>query len=64
MPTKNKAAAELARKRWAKIPKDERAQHMPKGGRTRRYPKCPRYGSHRFNPEGKCPCGYKRKAAK
>jgi hypothetical protein len=33
------------------------------GGRPREFPKCPRYGSHRFNPKTKrCPCGYRRRA--
>lgn len=32
----------------------------PLPGRPRRFPKCPRYGSHRFSPKGKCPCGYAR----
>jgi len=54
--------AELARQRWAKVPKHERAKQVPKsGGRPRKYPKCPRYGSHTFSPTtGRCPCGYRR----
>jgi hypothetical protein len=32
------------------------------GGRPRKYPRCPRYGSHRFDPKTfRCPCGYRRK---
>jgi len=27
----------------------------------RKYPRCPRYGSHRFSPyTGRCPCGFQR----
>ena len=32
------------------------------GGRPRKFPRCPRYGSHRFDPKTlRCPCGYRRK---
>ncbi len=32
------------------------------GGRPRQFPRCPRYGSHRFDPKTlRCPCGYRRK---
>src|SRR6266436_3268138 len=59
---KNIHASKLARQRWAKVPVNERAKQVPRsGGRPRTYPKCPRYGSHRFSPRtGRCPCGYKR----
>ena len=62
---KNTHAAELARHRWAKVPKSERRQTRAtfhdSGGRPRKYPKCPRYGSHRFSPTtGRCPCGFHR----
>ena len=31
------------------------------GGMPRKFPRCPRYGSHRFSPNtGRCPCGYVR----
>lgn len=31
------------------------------GGRPRTYPRCERYGAHRFNKKtGRCPCGYTR----
>src|ERR1700693_775199 len=57
---KNINAVELARHRWSKVPKDERAKQVPRsGGRPRKYPKCPRYGSHRFSPKTRrCPCGF------
>ena len=58
----NKAASDLAKQRWAKIPKKERAQYVPRsGGRPRKYPKCPRYKNeaHRFVND-RCPCGFKR----
>jgi len=44
------------------VPKSERAKHVPRsGGPPRKYPKCPRYGSHRFSPTtGRCPCGFYR----
>ncbi len=59
---KNIHASELARRRWSKVPKNERAKQVPRsGGRPRKYPKCPRYGSHRFSPgTGRCPCGFSR----
>jgi hypothetical protein len=59
---KNIHASELARRRWSKVPKNERAKQVPRsGGRPRKYPKCPRYGSHRFSPRtGRCPCGFAR----
>jgi hypothetical protein len=32
------------------------------GGRPRKFPRCQRYGSHRFDPKTlRCPCGYRRK---
>lgn len=31
-----------------------------KGGRPRTYPRCERYGAHRFSKKGRCPCGYTR----
>lgn len=30
------------------------------GGRPRTYPRCERYGAHRFSKTGRCPCGYTR----
>jgi hypothetical protein len=59
---KNIYASKLARQRWAKVPISERADQVPRsGGRPRKYPKCPRYGSHRFSPRtGRCPCGFSR----
>jgi hypothetical protein len=54
-------AAELARKRWAAIPADERKLLVPRnGGRKRIYPQCSRYKAHRFVKD-RCPCGYVRK---
>ena len=32
------------------------------GGRKPLYPRCPRYGSHRFSVKGRCPCGFTKKA--
>lgn len=56
----NKAASSLAKSRWARIPKSERAQHVPRnGGRKRIYPQCPRYKAHRFVND-RCPCGFTR----
>lgn len=57
---KNVYAAALARSRWARIPKAERSRYVPRtGGRPRKYPRCRRYGSHRFSPTtDRCPCGY------
>jgi len=59
---KNIYASKLAHQRWAKIPVSERAKQVPRtGGRPRKYPQCPRYGSHRFSPKtGRCPCGFSR----
>jgi len=59
---KNVHAAQLARQRWSKVPKNERAMQVPRsGGRPRKYPKCRRYGSHRFSSQtGRCPCGFSR----
>ena len=34
------------------------------GGRPRQFPRCPKYGAHRFSPKtGRCPCGYQRSDA-
>ncbi|PYX06455.1 MAG: hypothetical protein DMG88_18315 [Acidobacteria bacterium] len=45
----NKAAQQLAHKRWAKIPKEHRSAHVPRtGGRPCLYP----YKSHRFSAKG------------
>src|ERR1700757_3371819 len=59
---KNIHASQLARQRWARVPISERSAQVPRsGGRPRKYPKCPRYGSHRFSPTtGRCPCGFYR----
>jgi hypothetical protein len=58
----NKAAADLARSRWRKIPKKQRSAMVPRnGGRPRVYPQCPRYSAHRFTND-RCPCGYTRKS--
>jgi hypothetical protein len=63
---KNIYASKLAQQRWAKIPVSERSNFVPRsGGRPRKYPECPRYGSrygsHRFSPRtGRCPCGFTR----
>lgn len=55
------AASVLARKRWKNIPPELRRAMMPRGGRPRIYPKCPRYSAHRFSPvTDRCPCGYYR----
>jgi hypothetical protein len=64
----NKAAADLARRRWKGIPKKQRSAMVPRnGGRPRTYPPCPKYGSHRFavHADGidRCPCGQTRKPA-
>ena len=32
------------------------------GGRKPLYPRCPRYGSHRFSAKGRCPCGFTKQA--
>jgi len=33
------------------------------GGRPRQFPRCKRYGSHRFSPTtGQCPCGFHKPA--
>jgi len=46
----NVHASKLAHHRWSKVPKDQRASHVPRsGGRPRIYPKCRRYKSHRFH---------------
>jgi len=40
---------------------EERSRQVPRNrGRPRKYPRCPSYGSHRFSPRGRCPCGYQR----
>ena len=49
--TKSKAKAAAAR------------ENGKMGGRPRRYPKCPRYGAHRF-VDDRCPCGFKRRPVK
>jgi hypothetical protein len=55
-------ASKLGRKRWAGIPKSKRGSLMPvSSGRPRVFPRCPRYGAHRFSPKtGRCPCGFVR----
>lgn len=64
--TKNRAARSLAKLRWSRIPKQERAALVPKnGGKPRIYPvRCTRgyaNGAHRFSPyTGRCPCGYQK----
>ena len=61
----NKAAQALARGRWARLSTDERRLALAPATaaaaeRRRNYPRCERYGSHRFSPSGRCPCGYLR----
>jgi hypothetical protein len=62
----SKMASELSKLRWRRIPKHERAQHVPRsGGRPRKYPQCPRYRAHLFNPKtGTCTCGFQKPEAK
>lgn len=63
MAKKINFGSELAKLRWKRIPKKERAKHVPTtGGPKRKFPPCERYGNHRFSPTtGRCPCGYIRK---
>lgn len=50
--------------RGGKVGSASQAQARLKGAAARRkYPPCPRYGSHHFSPKtGRCPCGYTRPA--
>jgi len=59
---RSKINSAVAKARWAKIPKEERKLHLPRStGRPREFPRCLRYGSHRFSPTTqRCPCGYVR----
>lgn len=51
---KNRYTQKIARARWSKIPKDQRAALVPRnGGRHRIYPPCPSGKPHRFKA-GKC----------
>jgi hypothetical protein len=67
--TISKAAAELGRrggqiggKAKTKAKAAAARQNGELGGRPRQFPKCRRYGSHRFDPKSqRCPCGYRRK---
>jgi len=67
--TISKAAAELGRRGGrigGKVKTKAKAaaarQNGELGGRPRQFPKCRRYGSHRFDPKSqRCPCGYRRK---
>ncbi|MCL2453483.1 MAG: hypothetical protein FWD08_07570 [Alphaproteobacteria bacterium] len=63
MTVKPNPAAELGRRRWAKVPPAERAKQVPRnGGRPRLYPPCPHYKSKRHNfTKDRCPCGFVRK---
>ena len=60
---KNKAASALIKLRWSRIPKRERAQHVPRnGGAPRIYAQCTEAKYHRWNENGRCRfCGRKRK---
>jgi len=66
--TLSKAAAELGRrggeiggKATTKAKVQAAKANGKLGGRPRQYPKCKRYGAHRFSPTTqRCPCGFVR----
>lgn len=50
----------LGGKRKSKAKTAAAKKNAQLAGRPRTFPKCPRYGSHRFSKAGRCPCGYTR----
>lgn len=56
----SRAGKKGGRARAKKYDKKTLRRWARKGGRARVYPRCPRYGAHRFNARGRCPCGYSR----
>lgn len=60
MNARSKAMARLGSAR-SKLKTANARWNGKRGGRPAKYPKCERYGAHRFSPKtDKCPCGFVR----